>query len=90
MLKLIRCVNGSLAYSSPTQFYLCRYIHGNPVKDGLVAAPSPSVLRTSPPRGENVSRYARPVPSPFGGRLGWGRGRDFPDDIKRYLDEFGM
>ena len=80
--------------------HLCRYIHGNPVKDGLVADPADweysNYLEWI---GEREGSLYNPefVYEYFSSPTDYRnyvfddlRGRDLPDDIKRYLDSFEM
>ena len=80
--------------------HLCRYIHGNPVKDGLVADPADwaysNYLEWLGQRDgtlytpEFVREYFA-SPSDYRDFVFDDlRGRDLPDDIKRYLDDFEM
>lgn len=80
--------------------HLCRYIHGNPVKAGLVADPADwaysNYLEWLGQRDgalytpEFVREYFA-SPSDYRDFVFDDlRGRDLPEDIKRYLDEFEM
>ena len=87
-----------LIQSEAYLLHLCRYIHGNPVKDGLVADPTDwaysNYLEWLGQRDgtlytpEFVSEYFA-SPSDYRDFVFDDlRGRDLPNDIKRYLDDF--
>ena len=78
--------------------HLCRYIHGNPVKDGLVADPADWPYSNYL---EWIGERDGTLYDPEFVRVNFGspeeyrafvmadlRGRDLPDGIKGYLDEF--
>jgi hypothetical protein len=80
--------------------HLCRYIHGNPVKDGLVTDPAnwpySNYLEWI---GERNGKLYDPefIQVNFGSPEEYRsfvftdlRGRDLPDEIKKYLDKFGI
>jgi REP-associated tyrosine transposase len=80
--------------------HLCRYIHGNPVKDGLVAGPADWPYSNYL---EWIGERDGTLYDPEFVRVNFGspeeyrafvfadlRGRDLPEEIKGYLDEFGI
>jgi len=78
--------------------HLCRYIHGNPVKDGLVASPADwpysNYLEWINQRGGSIYDPAfvhENFSTPAAYRtfvLDDLHGRELPEEIKRYLDEY--
>jgi putative transposase len=77
--------------------HLCRYIHGNPVKDGLVASPADwpysNYLEWIGQRDgtlydpEFMRQYFNTPEDYRAFVLDDLRGHDLPEDIKRYLDD---
>lgn len=84
-------------YSMPHLLHLCRYIHGNPVKDGLIADPadwpySNYLEWLGERKGTLVDRefVQNNFPSPKDYRSfvhEYLKSRQLPEDVKKYLEE---